>query len=260
LADLAAKVETECVRAHRRAEQLQLPGKIGADIDRYIEIHVLEPQCLALCERMQAKLPRELRDQVYGHLLHGSKVDIGDIHGKLDIDEDDSSAPDFVHVPEQAAYARLFKEDCADSRTRFEFAYSWYRSTTFRFQRDAPFRNFLHEDYWGFGYDVRSLVQTVELVDLLVPIYERKSNIARRPGNMLQLLSCLRSDARIELSFPILTDRSMQFNDHMIDITHILNKLRKKGYKITIKWKKSMAFELGSEEITKDYWNSWSWR
>jgi hypothetical protein len=51
----------------RRTELLRVAERSSADIADHIRIRGLKPRCLALCKKMQEKLPRELQDQVYAH-------------------------------------------------------------------------------------------------------------------------------------------------------------------------------------------------
>jgi hypothetical protein len=203
---------------------------------------------------MQTELPQELRDFVYDYLLHGSKVDIKKIENRF------NARKNSVHLPDEPVYARLLMETCADPCTRSEFVHSWYRSTTFRFAQDAPFREFLRKDYWRFGYKVPSLIRNVELVDLVVPTatspnsfeLEVRSNL----DDTLKVLSSLKSGAHIRLSFPLTARQQVMFGDLMSEITHVVDELRTKGYKISIKRRNSSDIEIGTGELTDEYWSS----
>jgi hypothetical protein len=131
---------------------------------------------LALCQKMQQKLPRELRDIVYEQLL---ETRIWPVDGKtLEELKIRSYTPMHGSVVVQTqpyipmhAFSKmryLADKDCVGIATKQELAESYYRLTTFVFGGDAAvchrLESFLYAvDPWHSLTRVGSFVQNIEL-------------------------------------------------------------------------------------------------
>jgi hypothetical protein len=130
-------------------------ARMNADVNWHITVKVLALRYFALCEAMQEKLPRELRDSVYGYLSDDSVIEISQL------DLSNFWIPRFGKVSPLRAYAHVLSADWADKHTRVEFAESWYKSTSFRLTHPQEFFSLLHRDHWGLGLDLYGLVRSL---------------------------------------------------------------------------------------------------
>jgi hypothetical protein len=120
----------ESKRLQWRATELQTQA------EKYIESYAMS-SCQAICEDMQKKLPRELRDNIYECII-----------GK-----------DIVHKVTTKYSRRLedtYNTHFCDAKymgriTKSELAETWYRLVLFKIPSGVDIERFLHRDMWQLG-------------------------------------------------------------------------------------------------------------
>jgi hypothetical protein len=130
---------------------------VDAEINHYIHQYAA-PTCLSLCEGIQEKLPRELRDMIYGFVLQENpKVRLRKEHFEHELFDSRLIIP-LVGRAERlinlgydniSGYAHLFDTGFVDPNTKSEFTEAWYWPTTFSFLEHKYIGNLLHYDRWG---------------------------------------------------------------------------------------------------------------
>lgn len=152
-------------KAGRRTQLIQMAKRISVEMDEHIHRNVLKPQCLALCNEMQKRLPRELRDEVYRFLVHDSTTSI---HGFNLLNNSktkvckptDELAQRYTSIEK---YGHVDSAAAANERTRSEFATAWFRCTTFESPSFDTLRLFSGVDCRVYGHDVRQLVKAYKV-------------------------------------------------------------------------------------------------
>jgi hypothetical protein len=231
---------------------------LSAEIDRQIVAHTAPP-IHALCENLQERLPRELRDIVYEHLLPPCDILI-EATDFLPLDDPESSRPRLISFP------HLLEHDYLDAITRKEYAEAWYRFCTFQFASTDLVGRFIHEDPWGMGLPVHQLARNFEIdiwhTDCMhESIYKRRSNI-----DQPQLLDCLltvRSGAR--MVFPIDTmvriaiwsgceERKREFIELLSRFFVSARRLLAAGHHVVVEVDWSLVVNLTFDDLTQAAW------
>jgi hypothetical protein len=150
---------------HMRPREDNLYNRINrrlTTLENKLESCLLSP-CLALCQKMQQTLPRELRDMVYEHIL-GALAWIVD--GKT---LGDIKKRPYVPMHGFSKMRHLTNKYCVGTKTKEELAESYYHSTTFVFGGDSAdiyqhLKGFLYTvDPWLSVTRIGRLVQHIEL-------------------------------------------------------------------------------------------------
>ena len=126
--------------------------------------HYAQQECRALCTAMQSKLPRELRDMIYDHILSPARDE------PLVINDDDFDTIDGPHRGIVAAFAKQYghahmcSEGFVDLDTMSEFARRWYYHTKlWLFLTPTEVAEFFETDIWGLGLEGDRLLRHVEV-------------------------------------------------------------------------------------------------
>jgi hypothetical protein len=181
--------------------------------------------CANLCEEMQVRLPRELRDIVYGYLLDGESgtsiaVCRGDFRCGCTQDHRDNSDAEDDAFFEMAAATRwscsldyyivdrkLFNTEYLGKETLREVAGTWYSIRVFKIHDWRYTELFVHTDVWELGMSPTDYISTVHF-HLSYSDLRKLQSSSPMPGCMrfggkcnmlerLQHLANLREGARV---------------------------------------------------------------
>ena len=264
--------------------------QLKKEVDEYLCNAVCVPQCLALCEEMQKKVPRELRDMIYGHVLYTSKIHIAE----ADLDHESraetrptetvegvtafprrapiSFSQDFLEHFRRRDYAHIVNDGYADTLTRVEFLEAWYRTTTFCVNDAKTMSDLLASDHWGTSLNVRSLVRSVELSlwSMPVPLFECCSTVNEAfrdygPQTLLQAASQLRKGTKLTITVRhacscLRTRWSLLMSleegvSNLADLFPRIEALVKASDKVGVMILDVVEFDVkGIEELTVEYW------
>tara|TARA_R110002003_G_scaffold79_5_gene7036 strand:+ start:154 stop:1257 length:1104 start_codon:yes stop_codon:yes gene_type:complete len=134
--------------------------------------------CRHICEKMQRKLPRELRDIIYKHILGGRSVILAPSsslqEGRTALPRLPQLTDPHIHCVLSKVPAFWFESETADTHhvfdyrfasydTVYELAQAWYRETTFITHDAKLLRPFLAADTWLLNLDIAKLVRNVVL-------------------------------------------------------------------------------------------------
>jgi hypothetical protein len=142
-------------------------GDIDVEIYDHISLYAA-PGCLSMCDLIQQRLPRELRDMIYRFILEKPKIRVqsSDLiharfnhHNRKPLDRYDQSHG-YKSIFE---YAYLFNAAFVDPITKVEFAEAWYGTATFAFKSPAYVDKFLTRDRWGSKLELTRAVNSVEV-------------------------------------------------------------------------------------------------
>jgi hypothetical protein len=152
-------------------------------------------ECISICNRVMAQLPRELRDMVYHHLSTSSEERISRDYFRSTMNPStklytyDTARWKADHYPESFWDVAYVGNDFFQ-----ELAESYYRTSTFVFGDDGGLiKRFLEADQLKLGYAPRELVSKIE-VHLSAITYDRSSCIgcmfgcATKPERLLAAL------------------------------------------------------------------------
>jgi hypothetical protein len=124
------------------------------ELHQHIEPYAAH-ECLRLCGDIQQKLPRELRDLVYEHLLadlEGFRIDNG--HGNSYTDErcEHTGRSAKIYDYWKCGY-HVIESDYVGAVTKKEIGEAWYRTCTLEiYSRNRwDLNEFLQYDIWRFG-------------------------------------------------------------------------------------------------------------
>jgi hypothetical protein len=261
---------TEVEHLRRAAKQTILDiARLNREIDYHIRQHAA-PACLSLCDLVQDKLPRELRDMIYGFMLEKSYVKI--THKDLEPDRFDPDIiksletildspleclrDEIIHYDNVYDYAHLFDSDFTDPVTQSEFAESWYRTVTFAI-RPKHISKLLEQHRWDGSIEPRSLVKRIEITALL---YLATEKYRARFLNSLEHLFQLKAGATItfwlpKIKPPQLTQESAKpAAEKMAFCFETLLRLKHAGYAVIVKSPIGLEFLVEDEVMTVDGW------
>jgi hypothetical protein len=135
----------------------------NAHLVSYLEDH-LAPQCLAICEMMQEKLPREIRDQIYEYTIGirrsrmDKRRDYEGVLGKQKPWSKSDPCIGWIRDLEKVGVLHICNIDFVGIDTLREIAETYYRTVTIFFddyrvdEMVAP--SLFGNDLWGFGMEV----------------------------------------------------------------------------------------------------------
>jgi hypothetical protein len=165
--------------------------KLNRDISRSIEAHIASCR-LAVCEEMQTRLPREVRDLIYTHLILSMRskcqryehTDIsctcptnhysGGFYNGVK-DEAARSKPPCMKLKDEKLLA--YTPDTIDSETHRELAEAWFSNGGLYWVRWRLLGPFLANDVWHAGLDPKEHVRA-----LTTAVYASEF-VARSDGN-----------------------------------------------------------------------------
>ena len=140
--------------------------KLERELMCYID-GVAAPECRALCDKMQQRLPRELRDVVYEHLLEGSTRQV--VHDNYTSTKNPRvvfNCNRYVRGSDVAVWPQnsvVVDERYTGKVTKTEIGEAWYRSCILVLDHLSDVNAFVHFDLWGFGLTARDHIRRVEL-------------------------------------------------------------------------------------------------
>ncbi|KAI4614218.1 uncharacterized protein J4E87_009615 [Alternaria ethzedia] len=141
--------------------------------DAHIE-HYAQQECRALCTAMQSKLPRELRDMIYDHILSPARDEPIFINNEYFEDVDEPYRDIVAGYAEERGYgyAHMCSEKFVDLDTMSEFARRWYYHTKlWLYLTPTEVAEFFETDIWGLGLGSDRLLRHLE-VELCGTEYE----------------------------------------------------------------------------------------
>jgi hypothetical protein len=145
------------------------------DIHGYINKYS-GPECLALCDEMQAKLPREIRDNVYEHVLgervrslnHGLPSKIAWKVGQKPNSYSGVGASLWMRELLKQNILHLLDNEVVGFPTVHEFAETYYRYSNFTihvwFSSYELERAFEGPDLWRLGINVGDMINSLEFL------------------------------------------------------------------------------------------------
>jgi hypothetical protein len=130
----------ESKRLGRRAAELHNQA------EKYIESYAMS-SCQVICEDMQKKLPRELRDNIY----------------KCIVGEETAHDVSTKHPPrlEDTYHSHLCDAKYMGSITKTELAETWYRLVLFKIPSGVDIERFLNRDMWRSGLVPQQHIQKI---------------------------------------------------------------------------------------------------
>ncbi|KAI4605115.1 hypothetical protein J4E83_010851 [Alternaria metachromatica] len=234
----------------------QAAEKLDDELNTYIATHAKQ-ECMTLSKMMQSKLPRELRDMVYAHLLSRETYTVERKKNEL-----------YWLCPlRQISCDHLFTRGYVPLDTMKEIGEMWYKVSTFIVcASDIPERasealNFLHDDTWGLDIDVYQHVKHIYVgFDYIHGVDEILGHLN---ANLRKLLS-LGANARVVLYLqcehkPWSTLREQQiiaFVRKLRPIFPVLEELVKEGKRIMVNVKGHDVFEVKVETLNAPSWIS----
>jgi hypothetical protein len=236
----------------------------------------LGPPCLALCEQIRRKLPRELRDIIYEYLLYtGIEIFDADRIFKMFNDEGQPN-PDHIEYEigifpgiRILSVGHLADTNYVGSTMRIELAEAYYCGTIFSFEAFVPSKAyqclentlFRPMDPWYIGAELSGLVKNVEMlvVDdcLMDPDHPQDLN---EFTHLLRIEAAIRFSIRVKIywSGEHTTDANLAIATSKL--FPLVDELRAKGYTVTIEivkrldnWyihKEKVQHKLAGKDVT----------
>jgi hypothetical protein len=234
----------------KRNRLVQRRAVIDLRLQKHLKAH-LAPQCLDLCQQMQEKLPRELRNYVHEYTLEDRTSYIDSQFMKTfqitqsSLDQNDARPASLIPGSQFRAIEHVADVDYVGTVTLSELAYTYYRVMKFVFnghhtRRALPFNAFLFGavDPWNVGSTPSKLVRKLELC-----IYD--GDLDCRPHRILAELALLQKmQNKMDLSLQV-WHRPGNSNSVHRDVGELtcrifptVNTLRRSGHdvSITITW------------------------
>jgi hypothetical protein len=137
----------------------------------------------AVCDQMQAALPRELRDMVYCHVIQ----QLGPWFVRILKDEFTRNQ----RIPDRFRFSDEYSESSMNFETLNELAQMWYRRQLFYFYGYSTIEHFLPADLWGSGINPRDHIRTIGTDILVSDMAYRVSCVFPREAIKKSLFSLL---------------------------------------------------------------------
>ncbi|KAF2870160.1 hypothetical protein BDV95DRAFT_608173 [Massariosphaeria phaeospora] len=163
-------------------EELRIDKKLQVvtkEADLQIELYstaLLTP----LCALIYTKLPRELRDLVYSHLVHKADTKLRVVRTYRYFNTDMQLAEDFEWDPK-----------CVGAATRREMVQYWYAISKFKVEIDdyKLLDRLLEEDQWGLGLCPRDYITNIKIACAYANVAspEAREALTEKLGSLLRL-------------------------------------------------------------------------
>jgi len=233
-------------------------------------------QCLPICTVVCDKLPRELRDMIYRHIIGQSNIFI-DREILLDFlrpngrseGEDTPIFPTGISNRTTIAYEHLWDRDYSNKLFYSELIEAWYRNTTFSFVECLLVPYFLNGIRFGCGVPPREWVRNIRIIRITttesVPsIYraeEKTGNINTGDlGNLKDMPKLTRVTFDFDAPFRSLRKVTYHFNHRRIllegldEIFPKIQDLLDSEYRIWVVLEGLGPLEVRRDELTLQIW------
>ncbi|KAF1850370.1 uncharacterized protein K460DRAFT_400437 [Cucurbitaria berberidis CBS 394.84] len=234
-------------------------AKLSDEIDVHIKPYAAL-RCYAICDDMQCKLPREIREMIYDSLI---------VDRLVSIDEED-----FKPIKELEA-TRPLLSNCkylldpafADPATKYEVLEFWYKSCTFHFESEGFVNKLVEQDFWDLQLPVYDLVKKIA-VQVWYPEVLRKTE-ARYYNNRaialkeLECLFALKPRTHITLILPTEKSRAIwDYTDEDIqllvsfysEVFPLAERLIDSGYRLSVEVDPALSFDVTKAELSDEFW------
>ena len=151
------------------ASQIANLDRTQSETEDFADCHIenyAQQSCRALCTAMQSKLPRELRDMIYDHILSPARDEPIFINNDYFEDVDEPYRDIVAGFAEERGYgyAHMCSEEFVDLDTMSEFARRWYYHTKlWLYLTPTEVAEFFETDIWGLGLEGDRLLRHVEV-------------------------------------------------------------------------------------------------
>ncbi|KAI4620390.1 hypothetical protein J4E80_004916 [Alternaria sp. BMP 0032] len=248
-------------RLHEAVAIDKVAEKVDEELSTYIAIYA-KAECMPLSKMVQSKLPRELRDMVYAHLLPRETYIVWYPAHKRE----------WIRFLRKSSCDHLFMEGYLSFDIMKEIVELWYERSTFVVlgysygsgsdpKRASRALDFLDDDSWSLDIDVRQHIRH---------IYIRLEYTGDVHVNVIQLAADLRrltslgASARVILQlrcmdFPYATLAGQQLIKLVTELQvvfPVLEELVKRGKKVIVNVKGHDVFEVKLEKLNAQSWVS----
>jgi len=248
-------------RLHEAVAIDKVAAKFDEEIDTYIAIHA-KAECMTLSKMVQSKLPRELRDMVYAHLLPRETYILWNpAHNR-----------EWLQSLRTTSCDHLFTRGYVTLDTMKEIGEMWYEVSTFIVLgfRSGDGRNpelashgldFLLLDSWGLDIDVR---QHVKHIYIRLDYMQGLDNKITQLKSDLRALTSLVANARVILQlqckhFPCATLAGQQLIGLVTQLQMVfpvLEELVNGGKRVMVNVKGYNVFDVKIEKLNAQSWIS----
>ena len=228
--------------------------RLQREVAQYIEACAAS-SCRELCNAMQEKLPRELRDVVYEELLQESLYCIGTADCDPTLRSERATKPSTMQ-----RYPHISNPACVGKETLIEMAETWYRLCDFQlgFRSDAA--RLLGNDLWSLGLDSRHYIRQITLH--ILPSDSPPYTTSIRTADNLILLRKLRKLTSVQIVLDLhdwddftLSGRDVELFVHQIAyIFPILRCMLDNGCRITGVVEGAGQIQLGAQDLNEARW------
>jgi len=207
-------------------------SRLPAEIDERIMIQE-GPDCRAFFQCLQERLPKELREMVFGYIFQGTYVLLEANNAELDNDDD---APPFVEqdIGRHYPYSYLLKPGYIhDLAIRAELIEAWFRTSNFIITDAALIRPFLEKYPWSAGIEPLQLIRRVELKVKPLEAPLMREAICKE----LELLTCLKPCTTITIIVDLFPrwPTMQEIEDRAACLFPVSLRMRSLGYKMIVR-------------------------
>jgi hypothetical protein len=197
--------------------------------NRYTTEIARTESCRALCDKIRATLPREIRDMIYEYIF-----DVHDVALDLPMEREYSSTLDFEYPDRLASnlppprdcecpacteffdaldgktlrpsdrysgFLYFLRDDeCFDAEVQGEMAETYYRITTFTLHHHRTIPKVIEKEEWVFGHELQTSIRKLEIFlggDYLLPLVPPHTPFSDTVGPSLEKLGELNKNCQI---------------------------------------------------------------
>ncbi|KAI4702665.1 hypothetical protein J4E89_010387 [Alternaria sp. Ai002NY15] len=235
--------------------------KLDDELNKYIATHA-KPECMTLSEMMQSKLPRELRDMVYAHLLPRETYSLWHFaHDRQ-----------WLQFLRKSSCDHVFMGGYLLSDTMKEIGELWYERSTFvvlgfllgrgsdpKLASEAL--DFLEDDGWGLDINVYQHVKHIYIrLDYTGNVHDKVDQLKAN----LRKLTSLGANARVVLQLqctysPTKTlgrQQVVELVKKLRIVFPVLEELVKGGKRVMVNVKGYNVFDVKVEKLNAQSWIS----
>ena len=228
--------------------------RLQREVAHYIEACAAS-SCRQLCNAMQEKLPRELRDMVYEELLQESLLCVGTVDCDPTLRSEGATKPSTMQ-----RCPHLSNPECVGKETLVEMAETWYRLCDFRLEFLSDAARLLGNDLWSLGLDSRHYIRQITLHILPYGSPQNTRNILM--ADNVDLLRQLRKLTHVKIVLDLqdwdyftLSSRDVELFVHQIAyIFPILRSMLDTGCRITGVVEGAGQIKLEAQDLNEARW------